>query len=97
MTRHCWKCGLEWTLPVNPGRSESCHRCSSDVRVCLNCQFYDVHAAQQCRERRAEPVFDKHVGTFCEWFDFARRNFRPPGQNPREGSARDNLKKLLGD
>jgi len=67
------------------------------MRVCLNCQHYDVNAAQQCRERRAEPVFDKHVGTFCEWFDFARRDYSAPGQNPREDKARDSLKKLLGE
>jgi hypothetical protein len=54
--------------------------------------------AQQCRDRRADPDFDKTIGTFCEYFDFARREFVPPGnQNPREDSARDKLKKLLGD
>jgi ribosomal protein L40E len=97
MTRHCWKCGWEWTLATNPGRSEACHQCGSDLRVCLNCLHYDPRAAQQCRERRAEPVFEKHVGTFCEWFDFKRRVFAAPDGNPREDKARDALKKLLGD
>jgi len=98
MTRHCWKCGLEWTLSAPPGRSESCPRCGSDLRVCLNCVSYDVRAAHQCRDRRAEPVFDKHLGNFCEYFEFARRAFIPKNEDTsRENSARDQLKKLLGD
>ena len=98
MTRHCWKCGWEWTLSGQPGRSESCPRCRSDLRVCLNCVSYDVRAAQQCRDRRAEPVEEKHVGNFCEYFEFVRRAFAASdGENPRETSARERMKKLLGD
>jgi hypothetical protein len=98
MNRHCWKCGCEWTLSGLPGRGESCHQCGSDLRVCLNCISYDPRAAYQCRDRRAEPVFEKHTGNFCEYFDFVRRVFVPKNEaNPRESSARDVLKKLLGD
>ena len=98
MTRHCWKCGWEWTLSGQPGRSESCPQCRSDLRVCLNCVSYDVRAAQQCRDRRAEPVFEKHVGNFCEYFEFAPRVFVPPAEEKsRESAARDQLKKLFGD
>ena len=98
MTRHCWKCGWEWTLNAQPGRSESCHQCGSDLRVCLNCISYDPRAAHQCRDRRADPVFEKHVGNFCEYFEMIRRDFKPPtATNPREASARDQLKKLFGD
>ena len=98
MTRHCWKCGWEWTLSGQPGRSESCPQCRSDLRVCLNCVSFDARAAQQCRDRRAEPVFEKHVGNFCEYFEFIRRDFVPPAEEKsRESTARDQLKKLLGD
>ena len=98
-TRHCHACGWEWNLAGQPGRSESCHRCHADLRVCLNCASYDKRAAHQCRDRRAEPVFEKAVGNFCEWFDMARREFIPQGghANTREDSAREQLKKLLGD
>ncbi|HEX3989387.1 MAG TPA: hypothetical protein VHZ30_08130 [Verrucomicrobiae bacterium] len=97
-TRHCHKCGWEWTLAGQPGRGESCHRCHADLRVCLNCTSYDARAAQQCRDRRAEPVFEKAVGNFCEYFDFVRRRFVSKSEaNPREDSARDKLKKLFGD
>lgn len=98
MTRHCWKCGCEWTLTGQPGRSESCLRCGSDLRVCLNCVCYDAHVAQQCRDRRAEPVAEKHLGTFCEYFEFARRLFMPAATTEsRESAARAQFKKLFGE
>jgi len=59
---------------------------------------YDVRAADQCRDRRAELVFEKHVGNYCEYFEFARRVFVPEaGESTREAAAREQLKKLLGD
>ena len=81
-----------------PGRGEACMKCRADLRVCLNCAYYDPRAAQQCRERRAEPVLEKHVGNFCEYFDFIRRNWTPKNElNRRETVAREQLKKLFGD
>ena len=98
MTRHCHKCGWEWTLAGLPGRSESCHRCNADLRVCLNCTSYDVRAAHQCRDRRAEPEAEKAVGNFCEYFDFIRRTFVAKDEpHSREASAREKFNKLFGD
>ena len=98
MTRHCWKCGTEYSLPGAPGRGETCPRCNSDLRVCLNCVSYDPRVAEQCRDRRADLVSEKHLANYCEYFDFIRREFMPPAENTsREARARDTLKKLLGD
>lgn len=98
MTRHCHQCGWEWTLRTQPGRSETCDRCGADLRVCLNCASYDPRVAYQCAERRADPVAEKHVANFCEYFEFARRVFVPKTENQgREAAARARLKKLLGD
>jgi hypothetical protein len=98
MTRHCHNCGEEWTLTGQPGRGENCMRCRADLRVCLNCAHHDPRAAQQCRERRAEPVLEKHAGNFCEYFEFARRVWTPKdGDTRREAAAREQLKKLFGD
>ena len=98
LTRHCHQCGAEWTLTGQPGRNETCLRCGADLRVCLNCVSYDPRAAQQCRDRRAEPVPEKHVGTFCEYFEFARRVWTPKEKDTsRESAARDRMKKLFGD
>jgi hypothetical protein len=85
-------------LNGNPGRGEVCMQCRADLRVCLNCAFYDPRVAQQCRERRAEPELEKHVGNFCEYFEFAKRSWMPKEvKNSREEAARAQLRKLLGD
>jgi len=98
MTRHCWKCGLEYKLPGAPGRLETCPQCNSDLKVCLNCASYEPRVAQQCRDGRADPVAEKNMSNYCEYFDFIRREFAPPsGGGSREVKARDTLKKLLGD
>lgn len=73
-------------------------KCRADLRVCLNCQSYDLRVAQQCRERRAEPVSEKAVGNFCEYFEFLRRKWEAKEiKNSREDAARAQLKKLFGD
>ena len=97
MTRHCHHCGEPWTLPGQPGRGETCMKCRADLRVCLNCAHYDPRVAHQCRERRAEPVLEKAVGNFCEYFELVHRAWIPKaGGSPREAAARDQLKKLFG-
>ena len=98
VTRHCWKCGVEYSLPGSPGRSETCERCGSDLKVCLNCVSYDARSAQQCRDRRADLVGEKAASNYCEYFEMVRREFvAKPEDTSRESKARDTLKKLLGD
>jgi hypothetical protein len=100
LTRHCWKCGTDYTLAGLPGRSELCEQCGSDLKVCLNCVSHDQRAACQCRERRSDPVAEKHLANYCEYFEFVRREFVAPsdeGDLSRESKARNTLKKLLGD
>ena len=83
---------------MNPGRGETCAQCRADLRACLNCTSYERTAAYQCRDRRADPVLDKDQGNFCEYFEFAKRKFTAPNLNqPRESTARDELKRLFGD
>ena len=97
MTRHCHQCGSNYTLSGQPGRVETCDRCGADLKVCLNCVHYDARVAHQCRERRAEPVQEKHMSNFCEYFEFIKRAWAPKAEvNARENAARENLKKLLG-
>ena len=98
MTRHCHHCGWEWALAGQPGRTERCHQCDADLRVCLNCVCYDPHAAHQCRDRRAEPVEDKDSGNFCEYFEFVGRVFVSQAANhSREDAVRTQWKRLFGD
>ena len=97
MTRHCHQCGWEWTSTAQPGRSEACPTCRADLRVCRHCVHFDLRAAHQCRERRAEPVDDKALANFCEFFEFVRREWIGARKNSREDAARLALKSLLGD
>ncbi len=97
-TRHCWKCGTEYKLSGTPGRSESCFQCRSDLKVCLNCTSYDPRVAHQCRDRRADPVAEKHLANYCEYFEMVRREYVPKEEDAsRENKARETLKKLFGD
>ena len=97
MNKHCHQCGTVWSRSIQPGRGERCPRCKADLRVCLNCAWYDPRVAQQCRERRAEPVFEKDLGNYCEYFELCTREYKKPSDSPREESARDALKRLFGD
>ena len=98
MTRHCWKCGAEYPLARSPGRSETCEKCGADLKACLNCASYDTKVAYHCRDRRADPVEEKHVANYCEYFEMAKRVFVAPAEEKfRADKARDQLKKLLGD
>ena len=97
MTRHCWKCGQEYGSNRSPGRSETCD-CGVDWKVCLNCVSYDPTVAYKCRDRRADPVEEKHLANYCEYFELAKRTYSPPEeQHFRQDKARDQLRKLLGD
>jgi len=43
-------------------------------------------------------VLEKHLGNFCEFFEFARRKWEAKEiKLSREEAARAHLKKLLGD
>ena len=51
-----------------------------------------------CRDRRADPVEEKHLANYCEWFELGKRVFvAPEDEKFRRDKARDNFKKLLGD
>ena len=75
-------------LAGQPGRSECCHRCNADLRVCLNCLSYDPRVAHQCRDRRAEPVAEKHAGDFCEFSISPGETGRPNPPPPRARTPR---------
>ncbi len=65
----CFHCKKELDLSVRPGRGEACPLCGSDVKVCLNCRFYDRDSYNECRETAAERVVDKDRANFCDYFE----------------------------
>ncbi len=85
----CYKCGTENPLSQSlPTRSELCVKCSSYLRCCMNCRFYDPAAPKACREPMAELVRDKEAGNYCDYFS--------PGdkKSPSGARAEEARKKL---
>ena len=66
----CHRCTREIKLLSKLGRTDSCPYCSSDLKCCLNCRFFDPWANNQCREPAAEWCPDKEKSNFCEYFEF---------------------------
>ena len=66
----CHHCGHEVVLMAALQRTDSCGHCSSDLKCCLNCRFFDPSAPNQCREPQVDPVLDKDKANFCEFFQF---------------------------
>jgi hypothetical protein len=68
----CYKCGTDIsTSTLRLGRSESCHKCSSDLHACYQCRFYDAKSYNECREPQAERVTDKAKANYCDYFEAA--------------------------
>lgn len=94
---YCYYCGTEITDPRNIGRSSGCSSCGKDLKVCLNCAFYDPNAHWECRESIPERVADKERSNFCDYFVFSNRK---PGKAAGPGKAeqaRSELDKLFGN
>lgn len=52
-------------------RKDTCPFCGRDLHACVQCQFYDKNAYNECRETQAERVVDKEKGNFCGYFELA--------------------------
>ena len=57
-----------WVLGLQ--RTDGCPGCHSDLKVCLNCRFFDPAFNNQCREPQAEWQNEKAKANFCEFFEF---------------------------
>lgn len=70
MALTCFKCGksLSDTFKILVGRWDTCPSCSSDLRCCKMCQFYDQKSYNECRESSADRVQDKEKANFCDYF-----------------------------
>ena len=70
MKANCFKCNQELNYLANStvGRSDSCNKCYSSVRVCKNCSFYDTNKHNECSEPQSERIVDKEKANFCDFF-----------------------------
>ncbi len=87
----CFHCKSRLDLPSGPiGRTATCDSCDSDVRVCLNCQFYDPNSYNECSEPMAERIVEKDRSNFCDYFSLS-------GGKETESGERDQAMKKLDD
>jgi hypothetical protein len=89
----CQKCGnnlevLLSSLPGNkPTRQDTCPRCLSDLKICINCNFYDTSRKWECREDISERVSDKEKSNFCDYFSMNQKS----SKNKDSQASKDNL------
>ena|SRR5436190_14063742 len=77
----CHHCGRKVQLLSELQRTDSCPQCYSDLKVCLNCRFFDPGANNQCREPAAEWCPEKTKANFCEFFEYREvSELTRPGQ-----------------
>src|SRR2546425_584411 len=88
----CHRCQQAIVIKERIGRRDTCSGCGADLHCCLNCVFYDTHYANACREPQAEPVIDKEVGNFCEFFALRTRQTQQPSAS---ADARARLETLF--
>ena len=94
--RACFQCGQAIAAEQRVLREDECPHCSSDLRCCRNCLFYDPAVSHQCREPQADWVTEKDKANFCEFFVFADAT-GPMAARRDAQSARELFKKLFRD
>ena len=75
------------------GRQDSCQHCHRDLRICLNCVYYDKNSHWECRESVSEHVLDKEKANFCDQFKANSKNKDVVGQENTGISPREALLK----
>lgn len=78
----CHKCGNDLKAESDYGRQDTCLRCGSHTRACLNCANYDTSRYNECMEPVADRVVDKEKGNFCDYF-------KPGDRGAKASNARD--------
>jgi|WetSurMetagenome_2_1015567.scaffolds.fasta_scaffold1549173_2 hypothetical protein len=89
----CHQCGFEITIKVGQKlfRQDTCPKCESYLKCCLNCTLYDPVAWKECREPEAQRVQDKTMANFCEYFTPFE------GERVRHVNRADDARRRLGD
>lgn len=82
----CYKCQheLEFNSIIPFSRQESCPKCFTDLKCCNMCQFFDLHADNQCREPQAERIIDKAKANFCSYFKLTSASIVAGANSQRE-------------
>ncbi len=94
----CYYCG-EPAGNIKITRESICENCRKDLKVCLNCSFYEQGAHWDCRENIPEQVIDKDRANFCEYFVYTDRIDKKYQEKLKKDleEARNKFLKLFGD
>ena len=90
MTGRCHRCGAAVSME-RIGARDVCERCQAYLHCCLNCDFHEPGAHNDCREPSAEPVADKAQGNFCDFFRLAALAARAPAGRDQARAQLDRL------
>ncbi len=90
--KKCHKCGAAIEIE-KVSRRDECPVCRSDVKVCLNCAFYDPGRANQCYEPQVENVKEKDRSNYCDFFQFKQEGQKKSGREDAERLWQDLFKK----
>ena len=96
VTVACRACGRGAEFDSVVPRAAACDGCGADLRVCLNCTFYDDSAYNECNEPSADRVLDKDKANFCDLFRSAGGAAPAAGSKGSDDSALNELDKLFG-
>lgn len=93
----CYSCNetLDVHIDANVGRAESCPKCRSDVRCCLNCIHYNTNSYNECKETNAERITNKQKANFCDYFRMGSGKISGSSYNSKEIEARKKLDDLF--
>lgn len=83
---HCYNCNEKLDLIDSEKvlRHEECPKCSVSLKCCKMCQFYDIHAYNECKEPSAERIVDKEKPNFCTYYRLA-------GGDQNQGPSKNDL------
>lgn len=94
----CYNCG---TSPgkISIYRNTECPTCGKDLKICLNCLFYDKNAHWGCRENISEEVRIKDRSNFCDYFRYSDSvdEKKSSDTNSKTDNAKSDFLKLFGD
>ncbi len=94
----CFSCKKIIELTGRPGRGDSCQSCAADLKVCLNCRFYDDSSYNECREPQAERVKEKDRSNYCDYFEFSESSaVGEAADKDKKEDPLDRLKDLFKD
>jgi hypothetical protein len=90
LSGRCHRCAGEISS-ARIGVRDVCDRCQAYLHCCRNCELYQPGAHNDCREPSAEPVADKELGNFCDFFRLGAVAAKPAAGRDQARAKLDQL------